>query len=490
MKRLISLLLCILMISSAALAEGVIQACVDSSLVGVWIENEGYGTLTLFADGTSEMIYYDNTVTECHWNVTADGARFLDGQWYNSPMTLLDANTLSVADGWMIFTREGFLPTTDPALLLNAQPVGEEGAPFLGKWNLVSIISDGTTMSPDLLGMYMALTFNADGTVLSEDDLDAYTTTWFVSYGNAVMEGHVLFFNEEGQLVTEDEETVLIFSRDESQADAPSSEADDAPPEAAGTPSEDDELLALLALFALMEEASDLPEDHRGFVGQWHLCYVATGGLTGDLRQMGVTGMLTLEEDYTGVISGVADESSVWYEDEEGTIRFGEVGMPMYLLGDATSPSGVFLQYGSQMGGYMIFSLNEHAVWDPAAYELQPPAPAVTSAPAASAAVPAPAAAGTRPLFSTRYVCTTYTAGGYTADAAMLGVEYALYFREDGTCDLTIAGATVSNLPYSINESGVYVINYFGTPFHCIPTEAGIDLDFYGTMTLHCTPAQ
>ena len=75
------------------------------------------------------MDYYDGTITETTWGLTEDGYRFGEGMWYNSPMVLLDENTLSVSDGWMIFTREGFLPTTDEALLLGAEPVGEEGAP-------------------------------------------------------------------------------------------------------------------------------------------------------------------------------------------------------------------------------------------------------------------------------------------------------------------------------------------------------------------------
>ena len=120
MKRLLSLLLMLTMLTMTAFAKS--SDLAGSGFIGVWIENDGYGTLTLRLDGTSEMVYYDNTVTECHWALTEEGAKFLDGQWLNSPMALLDENTLSVANGWMIFTREGFLPTTDTALLLAPSP--------------------------------------------------------------------------------------------------------------------------------------------------------------------------------------------------------------------------------------------------------------------------------------------------------------------------------------------------------------------------------
>ena len=123
MKRITSLLLTLLLfLCPLALAE-------ESGFPGVWIENDGYGTLVILADGTARMDYYDGTVTECHWALTDEGAKFTDGMWLNSPMELPEANTLRVADGWMVFTREGFLPVTDPALLLGAEPVGEDGEP-------------------------------------------------------------------------------------------------------------------------------------------------------------------------------------------------------------------------------------------------------------------------------------------------------------------------------------------------------------------------
>ena len=56
MKRIVSLLLFVLLLTLPAL--------VGSGFPGVWIETEGYGTLTIYADGTAVMEYYDGTVTE------------------------------------------------------------------------------------------------------------------------------------------------------------------------------------------------------------------------------------------------------------------------------------------------------------------------------------------------------------------------------------------------------------------------------------------
>ena len=69
MKRITSLLLTLLLfLCPLALAE-------ESGFPGVWIENDGYGTLVILADGTARMDYYDGTVTECHWALTDEGAR-------------------------------------------------------------------------------------------------------------------------------------------------------------------------------------------------------------------------------------------------------------------------------------------------------------------------------------------------------------------------------------------------------------------------------
>ena len=209
MKRLLTictLLLCVLFCLPA-------QAEESAAFVGTWIETEGYGTLTIRLDGTATMVYYDGSEMDTTWSLTDDGYCFGDGMWYNSPMELLDENTLSVSDGWMIFAREGFLPTTDEALLLGAEPVGEEGEPYLGQWELVNLIIEDEEIDPTLFGMIMTLTFNADGTVISDDGFEPYTTTWAVSYGNVELEGDILVLDENDQLVFNQDDGAMVFSR-------------------------------------------------------------------------------------------------------------------------------------------------------------------------------------------------------------------------------------------------------------------------------------
>lgn len=571
MKRFFALLLSLCMLACAC----VLAEADDAPFIGVWIETEGYGTLTIRLDGSATMVYYDGSEMDTTWRLTDDGYRFGDGMWYNSPMKLLDENTLSVSDGWMIFAREGFQPTTDEALLLGAAPVGEEGEPFLGQWELISLIIEDEEIDPALFGMTMTLTFHADGTVVSDDGWEPYTTTWYVSYGNAVVEGDVLVLDELDRLIFDDSEGQMIFTRQlTAETDPPAmaepvpvgaegeiylglwtlasiemdgmildpglfgmtmtivfhedgtAEVDDGEDvttgawavaeggvyvdgmplaldetgtlileedgarmlftrgEAAsgGELSEDEQLLALLALLSQMEseDLSSLPEEHQPFAGDWHLIYVATGGLTGDLRPLGVSGMLTLNADYTGILAGIADEEATWYEDEDGMIRFGEDGMPMFLIAEDEEETSFFLQYGTEAGGYMIFHQDEEATWVPGLYPLAGTAPVGTE--------PAAVISGAALLTDVKYVCTTYTSAGFTMDAATLGMAYEVTFHAGGTVDFVMAGTPLPGLSYTAD--GVYTIDYYGNPLVCTPTDAGFDMDYFGAMTMHFVPAE
>lgn len=468
MKRFFALLLSLCMLACAC----VLAEADDAPFVGVWIETEGYGTLTIRLDGSATMVYYDGMAMDTTWSLTENGCRFGDGMWYNSPMELLDENTLSVSNGWMIFAREGFLPTTDEALLLGAEPVGKEGESYFGQWELTNLIMEDEEIDPAFFGLSMTLTFNEDGTAVSNDGWEDYTTTWYVDNGFAIMEFDILYIDEYGQLVFDDEEGTMIFTR--VNEDLP--DTDD---------SDEEMLLALLQMMSQMEgnDLSALPEAHQPFVGEWYLCYVATGGLSGDLRTFGVTGTLSLNANYTGLLSGIADEAGDWYEDEEGVIRFGENGMPLYLIGDETD--GLFLQYGTEMGGYMIFHQDEAAAWTPGLYPLAGEAPVP---PAAADAVPAADAGDGMIRLETRYVCKTYTAAGFIMDAATLGAAYEITFHPDGKADFTMGGVALTGLPYTVD--GAYTMDYYGNIFSCVPTAEGFDLDYYGAMTMHFVPAE
>jgi hypothetical protein len=79
----------------------------------------------------------------------------------------------------------------------------------------------------------------------------------------------------------------------------------------------------------------------------------------------------------------------------------------------------------------------------------------------------------------------------------MLGAEYAVVFHENGLADFTLAGMTVPSLPWGLQKVAVgltsvdaFAINYYGSMFNAVLTDAGFDMDYYGTMTLHFVLAQ
>ena len=375
----------------------------------------------------------------------------------------------------LLFCVPAMAEDTDTGL--TPVPVGEEGIPFLGEWHLESIEMDGTSMNPSLLGIEMVITLTEDGLATVYDGLDTATATWFVSYGVAVVDGALLQLREDGKLVLEEEGGSMIFTQGEVAA---SEEL-----------SEEELMLLLLEMLGSMDTdmtETEFDEEHRAFVGDWHLCYCAADDLTGDLRRVGASATLTLYEDYTGYLwcfpeadggSLLRDAEGSWIN-EEGVVCFGESSIPLVLLGDETS--GVFLQYGTEANGYLIFSQNEYAVWTPAPSAAQP------AAAAAEAPAPAPVQdSASTSMTEVRYVCKQYTTAGITGDAAVLGAEYAVIFHDNGTADFTMAGLTMTALPYTITEDGAYSINYYGTFFNFFPTETGFDLDYYG-MTLHLVP--
>ena len=78
-----------------------------------------------------------------------------------------------------------------------------------------------------------------------------------------------------------------------------------------------------------------------------------------------------------------------------------------------------------------------------------------------------------------KYVAKTYSSAGYTVDASMLGTEYALTLKPDGTCELISAGYPV--LLNWASEEDRLVIDYMGAATYYVTfTADGLDLDLNG----------
>lgn len=227
------------------------------------------------------------------------------------------------------------------------------------------------------------------------------------------------------------------------------------------------------------------------FVGEWSCIWMATGGSTGnDPRAMyGADWRITLNADGTGSLDIGGPEPGTWNVDENGITRYND--MPITLRADGR------LQYGSAQSGGMIFSKTPGDVWNAESDAFVNPGEAAAAQvsqqgaaqhEAEGAAVSAPTGMAER--LNQKYVCKTVQTGGMQMDAAMLGGEYAITFAENGDALFAMAGYEVPGLRWTADETAFYVTYFDGNDFVFVPTEAGFDLDFYGSMLMHFTPEE
>jgi len=314
---------------------------------------------------------------------------------------------------------------------------------------------------------------------LIEDGV-GYPAAWSVEDGIAIIDGMKLYTQEDWSGIMDMDGELIKFER--GYVEKPKASA--APADTGDDEMTDEELLAFLALLGQMSgmEDTELPEHLKPYVGTWHMVYLATGGFEGDMRAMGVTGKLELNADGTGKLSGAADDSGKWYDDE-GTVRFGKADTPLVLM------DGGFLRYGSQLAGFMVFSQDPNAVWSPAPAATEVPAP--TAAPVVSQ--------GEKKGFSSleerldkKFICTSYVATyGGRQDASTLGAEYSLTFYSDGKLEFVMQGVPVTNLSWALKDIPrglgtvqAFSFNYAMTDFNAVITDTGFEMDFYGSMLM------
>jgi len=441
----------------------------SADFLGNWVEDDGRGVLTFNADFTAVMNFTDGRVYDMNWKTTEDGAIFTTGNWFNTAMVIENENTLNIGDGWMILYREGTQDSGDEMPV--AQPIGAEGEAYFGTWTM------------DLGGMAMNLTLNQDGTCAMEMFGESEPGVWSIVDGKANVMGDEIYIDDDGNLVVPAAE--MVFTKAGGAASSGTEQPAAAPETDDSDEMSDEDLLALLALLGQMEGgegSSELPEALQPYVGTWHMVYMATGGLEGDLRTMGVTGKLELNADGTGKLSGAADDSGKWYDDE-GQVRFGQAEAPLTLL------DGGFLRYGSQLAGYMVFSQDEAATWSP-----EPVAPVAPVAPAAPAGSGAVGLDNLDNYVGKKYVAKTYSVAGFTQDATALG--YVFSIEKDGICELTMSG--YPTLLRWVAGTGLHngqatdalMIDYMSiSTYYAFLTAEGIDLDMNG-MLVHFVPVE
>lgn len=92
-----------------------------------------------------------------------------------------------------------------------------------------------------------------------------------------------------------------------------------------------------------------------------------------------------------------------------------------------------------------------------------------------------------------KFIMTDADMEGYNMTAAMLGgYEYSLVLHEDGTVDFMMAGAEIPGLTWTTGmiatEAGNvegFLLDYYTDKLNVVPTEKGLDMDYFGSMLMH-----
>ena len=330
-------------------------------------------------------------------------------------------------------------PTATPA---PAMPVGEEGVPFLGTWHADTMVIEGVTLNAADIGLVMELTLTDDGVAALFDGDSVDYGTWTVEDGAAYVDGTVLTLTEDGKLCMEEDGVMMFFAAEDTEAPSISDPTPSAP--------------------------ATLPAgDASAFLGTWHADTMVIEGVTLNAADIGLVMELTLTDDgVAALFDGDSVDYGTWTVEDGAAYVDGTV---LTLTEDG--------KLCMEEDGVMMF----FAAAEPA--EL-PPAPAGPDDSAASS---------TLERLERKFVCVNADMSGVTIDAGLLGGEYALTFHADGTADFVMVGQPFHGLPWTegtADGAPAFLVDYYGTTFTAVLTEAGFDMNYFDAMLLHFVPAE
>lgn len=217
------------------------------------------------------------------------------------------------------------------------------------------------------------------------------------------------------------------------------------------------------------------------YLGTWKAQSMEMEGESISLEELGMSYVLVLKED------GTAD---LMIEDD------GE--MMLWCVTDGVAYLGESLETAStavinEAGALVLTEFGDNIIF--VRSEGENAAIASNAAATATSATNETEASGVSAdaYLEEKYVCTKFETAGTTLDAASLGAEYSVIFHEDGTLGFVMAGADVPGLKWEFKkvqtdtgEADAYTVVYFdGTELNFIPTESGLELDFFGSMILY-----
>ena len=400
-------------------------------LLGDWYDDLG-NKLTVTNDGNLTVTYAsDGWVRELKWDMVDGAATVTEGLWVGCPIVLENGIVIISGDNaFQLFSADGDLSAyygddDDDYDMPAAQPIGAEGEAYFGTWTM------------DMGGMAMNLILNQDGTCAMEMMGESDPGVWTMEGGKAYVMGDELTIDGNGNLVMAS--AGMVFTKVGGSA-AP---ADGAQPQQGGDP----------------------------YVGRKYvLTGAAINGINLSAEQLNAAGdyvIFNADGSVELFMGGRFVETLGWTRGKVSVVGAEHDGFSVDYY-------GTIYNFGITGDGLVLDYFGTPRFYEPEAAE-EPAAPV-----APDTAAPAPAApSGLDAYMNRKYVAKTYTAAGFTADASMLGAEYALTLKPDGTCELSMAGYPV--LLKWTQEQDRLAIDYMGAAtYYVTPTAAGLDLDMNG----------
>ena len=344
--------------------------------------------------------------------------------------------------------------TNEPAPEANAAPqsaaIPEE---YLGAWYGVSMDMEGTLYPLAELDMNITITIAADGTATLDTDGETEESTCFMRDGALMLDGAALVI-EDGQMIYAQDGMVMTLSREKPQA------AEAAP----------------------IDESATLDS----FKGVWTAVRVTADGATipAESADMGSDTLTIYGDSCDLLLSGSLIDAL--------PCRMDGSTLLISIL-DGESPATI------RTDGALAFELDDMLIWYERAGDApaQPEVPVEVPTDAPSAPAGQDGLTDLTAIAEIRFVMTDADMNGYNmTPEALGGYEYSLVFHADGTVDFVMAGTAIPLLKWTYGKvpaadggeiEGI-IIDFSGQALNVVPTDKGIDMDYFGTMLMHFAP--
>ena len=416
------------------------------TILGTWESSDR--TVEITEDGKLKLIYKEDGYTNhMEWEIVDGIPTVTLGTWKDSTIEFVDGYLIINYSVQQKLTRVGAVPEIYVGPGGFSVPAGDSSDSFLGDW----VEESGRGV----------LTFNRDFTaVMNFTDGRVYDMNWKTTEDGAMFTSGNWF---DTPMVIEDENTLnigggwmILYREGEEEPTENTTEPEEAPvePDAA--------------------EGETTPRPEEGgdpYIGKkFVLVGASINGINLSAEQLNAAGDYVIFNADGSVELFMSDRMVETLGWTRGTVTV--VGAEHD--GFCVDYYGTYYNFGITGDGLMLDYFGTPRFYEPEVKEEA----AVPAAPDAAAPT-LPEAAGLDTCMNKKYVAKTYTAAGYTADASMLGAEYALTLKPDGTCEL-IAGGYPVLLNWASEEDRL-VIDYMGAAtYYVTPTADGLDLDMNG----------